>query len=110
MSLGEASPLPEFLIPSHHAIMGYSGAPIASHALSPASAEIMLQGVVFAGLRIHLLVETQFQIKRNIDYLLKRKGSAFRAKAVPLVELKAVMLGYLRSYGVIFAVGVELII
>lgn len=27
MALGEASPLPEFLIPSHHAIMGYEGAP-----------------------------------------------------------------------------------
>ncbi len=26
-SMGEASPLPEFLIPSHHAIMGYSGKP-----------------------------------------------------------------------------------
>ncbi len=25
--MGEASPLPEFLIPSHHAIMGYSGTP-----------------------------------------------------------------------------------
>ena len=25
--LGEASPLPEFLIPSHHAIMGYNGTP-----------------------------------------------------------------------------------
>ena len=27
MSLGETSPLPEFLIPSHHAIMGYNGNP-----------------------------------------------------------------------------------
>ncbi len=27
MALGESSPLPEFLIPSHHAIMGYDGVP-----------------------------------------------------------------------------------
>lgn len=27
MQMGEASPLPEFLIPSHHAIMGYDGTP-----------------------------------------------------------------------------------
>ena len=27
MAMGESSPLPEFLIPSHHAIMGYSGIP-----------------------------------------------------------------------------------
>lgn len=27
MAMGESSPLPEFLIPSHHAIMGYSGQP-----------------------------------------------------------------------------------
>ena len=27
IALGEASPLPEFLIPSHHAIMGYDGTP-----------------------------------------------------------------------------------
>ena len=27
MAMGEASPLPEFLIPSHHAIMGYDGNP-----------------------------------------------------------------------------------
>jgi len=27
MAMGKSSPLPEFLIPSHHAIMGYSGAP-----------------------------------------------------------------------------------
>ena len=27
MAMGESSPLPEFLIPSHHAIMGYSGNP-----------------------------------------------------------------------------------
>jgi len=27
MAMGESSPLPEFLIPSHHAIMGYSGRP-----------------------------------------------------------------------------------
>ena len=27
IAMGEASPLPEFLIPYHHAIMGYDGAP-----------------------------------------------------------------------------------
>ena len=27
MAMGESSPLPEFLIPSHHAIMGYTGKP-----------------------------------------------------------------------------------
>ena len=27
MALGETSPLPEFLVPSHHAIMGYDGVP-----------------------------------------------------------------------------------
>ena len=27
MDMGESSPLPEFLIPSHHAAMGYSGVP-----------------------------------------------------------------------------------
>ena len=27
MAMGESSPLPEFLIPSHHTIMGYSGVP-----------------------------------------------------------------------------------
>ena len=27
MAMGESSPLPEFLIPSHHAIMGYAGKP-----------------------------------------------------------------------------------
>jgi len=25
--MGESTPLPEFLIPSHHAIMGYDGVP-----------------------------------------------------------------------------------
>ena len=27
IKMGEASPLPEFLIPSHHAILGYEGTP-----------------------------------------------------------------------------------
>jgi len=27
IAMGETSPLPEFLIPSHHAIMGYTGTP-----------------------------------------------------------------------------------
>ena len=35
--LGEASPLPEFLIPSHHAIMGYSGRP---RVYNPATGEL----------------------------------------------------------------------
>ena len=39
MALGEASPLPEFLIPSHHAIMGYSGAP---RVLNPKTNEIKI--------------------------------------------------------------------
>lgn len=39
MSLGEASPLPEFLIPSHHAIMGYDGNPCI---LDPQTKEIKI--------------------------------------------------------------------
>ena len=39
MSLGEASPLPEFLIPSHHAIMGYEGTP---SVLNPNTNEIKI--------------------------------------------------------------------
>lgn len=37
--MGEASPLPEFLIPSHHAIMGYSGTPCV---LNPNTNEIKI--------------------------------------------------------------------
>ena len=37
--LGESSPLPEFLIPSHHAIMGYEGAP---RVLDPNTNEIKI--------------------------------------------------------------------
>lgn len=37
--MGEASPLPEFLIPSHHAIMGYEGAP---RVLDPKTNEIKI--------------------------------------------------------------------
>ena len=37
--MGEASPLPEFLIPSHHAIMGYSGTP---RVLNPNTHEIKI--------------------------------------------------------------------
>lgn len=37
--MGEASPLPEFLIPSHHAIMGYSGNPCV---LNPQTKEIKI--------------------------------------------------------------------
>ena len=39
MALGEASPLPEFLIPSHHAIMGYDGTP---SVLNPNTNEIKI--------------------------------------------------------------------
>ena len=35
--MGESSPLPEFLIPSHHAIMGYSGRP---RVYNPATGEL----------------------------------------------------------------------
>ena len=37
MAMGESSPLPEFLIPSHHAIMGYTGAP---RVYNPATKEL----------------------------------------------------------------------
>jgi FKBP-type peptidyl-prolyl cis-trans isomerase (trigger factor) len=37
--MGEASPLPEFLIPSHHAIMGYDGTP---RVLNPNTNEIKI--------------------------------------------------------------------
>ena len=37
--MGEASPLPEFLIPSHHAIMGYNGTPCV---LNPNTNEIKI--------------------------------------------------------------------
>ena len=39
VTMGEASPLPEFLIPSHHAIMGYSGTPCV---LNPNTNEIKI--------------------------------------------------------------------
>ena len=39
IALGEASPLPEFLIPSHHAIMGYEGNP---SVLNPNTNEIKI--------------------------------------------------------------------
>lgn len=39
IAMGEASPLPEFLIPSHHAIMGYSGTP---SVLNPNTNEIKI--------------------------------------------------------------------
>jgi type IV secretory pathway TraG/TraD family ATPase VirD4 len=39
VKMGEASPLPEFLIPSHHAIMGYSGTP---SVLNPNTNEIKI--------------------------------------------------------------------
>ena len=38
VSMGESSPLPEFLIPSHHAIMGYSGNP---RMYNPATGELV---------------------------------------------------------------------
>ena len=37
MAMGESSPLPEFLIPSHHKIMGYSGKP---RVYNPATGEL----------------------------------------------------------------------
>lgn len=37
MAMGESSPLPEFLIPSHHKIMGYSGNP---RSYNPATGEL----------------------------------------------------------------------
>jgi len=39
MDMGESSPLPEFLIPSHHALMGYDGAP---RIYDPKSGEIKI--------------------------------------------------------------------
>lgn len=39
ISMGESSPLPEFLIPSHHAIMGYNGTPCV---LNPNTNEIKI--------------------------------------------------------------------
>jgi len=39
IAMGEASPLPEFLIPSHHAIMGYGGTPCV---LNPNTHEIKI--------------------------------------------------------------------
>jgi len=39
IAMGEASPLPEFLIPSHHAIMGYGGTP---SVLNPNTNEIKI--------------------------------------------------------------------
>ena len=39
IAMGEASPLPEFLIPSHHAIMGYNGTPCV---LNPNTNEIKI--------------------------------------------------------------------
>ncbi len=39
VSMGEASPLPEFLIPQHHAIMGYAGTP---RILNPNTNEIKI--------------------------------------------------------------------
>ena len=39
IAMGEASPLPEFLIPSHHAIMGYAGTP---RVLNPNTQEIKI--------------------------------------------------------------------
>ena len=37
VQMGESSPLPEFLIPSHHAIMGYKGKP---RVYNPATGEL----------------------------------------------------------------------
>ena len=35
--MGESAPLPEFLVPSHHAIMGYTGSP---RVYNPATGEL----------------------------------------------------------------------